>query len=175
MTRRRAWQWAGCTLLAVAVYLNVWTAYALHGLTDYGRYVQHPPGEPVTSMGARFSLVSLQQTTRLTNTITGEVVPPPVHAVWLVARIDVARESVDPGLVCSFEVLGPDRRVWAPDSGFVSRELESTCRAADLETGGTLSLEVVFQIPESYVGDLAGIVVNDPASRWARPVLVPPA
>jgi hypothetical protein len=36
-------------------------------------------------------------------------------------------------------------------------------------------LEIVFQVPETYAGDLAGVVVNDPASREARPVLVPPA
>ena len=35
-------------------------------------------------------------------------------------------------------------------------------------------LEVIFQVPESYVGELAGVAVNDPVSRAVRPVLTPP-
>ena len=106
--RRRAWLRAGCVLLAVAVYLSLWTAYALNGLTSHGRYRQYAAGAPVDAMGAEFRLVSLVQTTQLTNSITGEITSPPVNAVFLVARVDVVRRSDDPDLFCSFAILGPE-------------------------------------------------------------------
>jgi hypothetical protein len=172
--RRRAWLLAACVLLAVAVYLSLWTAYALNGLTSHGRYRQYPAGAPVTSMGAEFRLVSLQQTTQLTNSITGEITSPPVNAVFLVARVDVVRRSDDPDLFCSFAVLGPDRRIWEPNTAYVSRDLSSSCQREEMPIGRTQPLEVIFQVPESYVGELAGVAVNDPVSRAVRPVLTPP-
>ena len=43
-----------------------------------------------------------------------------------------------------------------------------------LVLGSTWPLEVSFQVPELYVGELAGVALNDPVSRSARPVLVAP-
>ncbi len=40
--------------------------------------------------------------------------------------------------------------------------------------GATWPVEVIFQVPERYAGDLAGLAVNDPVSRAVRPVLTPP-
>ncbi|HEY5783788.1 MAG TPA: hypothetical protein VIT65_03335 [Microlunatus sp.] len=173
--RRRAWLRAGCVLLVVAVYLSLWTAYALNGLTSHGRYRQYEAGAPASAMGAEFRLVSLVQTTQLTNSITGEISAPPANAVFLVARLDVVRRSDDPDLFCSFAILGPDRRNWEPNTAYVSRGLDSTCPREDMPPlGRTLPLEVIFQVPERYVGDLAGVAVDDPVSRGVRPVLTPP-
>ena len=172
--RRRAWLRAGCVLAAVAVYLNIWTTYALYGLTAYGRYDQQDPGSVVTAMGAEFRLVSLAQTTELVNSSTQEISSPAINAVWVVARIDVVRRSEDANLFCSFAVLGPERRVWEPSRDYVSRDATDTCTPDLMPLGGTWPLEVVFQIPERYVGELAGVALNDPASRSARPVLVAP-
>lgn len=171
--RREAWLRALAMLLAVATYLNIWTSYALHGLTDYGRYEQRAPGEAVTEMGAEFRLVRLVQTTQLINTATDEVERPGVNAVWMVARIDLVRTSDEPDLFCDFTILGPQRRTWRPSSTFVSRDLPSSCPRDETPVGQPRALEVVFEVPERYVGDLAGVVVNDPVSRGARPVLVP--
>ncbi len=172
--RRRAWLRAGCVLLAVAVYLSLWTAYALNGLTDHGRYRQYTAGAPVDAMGAEFRLVSLVQTTELTNSITGEITAPPVNAVFLIARIDVVRRVDDPDLFCSFAILGPGRRTWEPNTDYVSRDLSSSCQREEMPIGRAEPLEVTFQVPESYVGQLAGVAVNDPVSRAVRPVLTPP-
>ena len=173
--RRRAWLRAGCVLAAVAVYLNIWTTYALYGLTDYGRYDQQEPGAVVTAMGAEFRLVSLVQTTELVSSSTQEVSSPAINAVWVVARVDVVRRNEDPNLFCSFAVLGPGRRVWEPNRDYISRDTTDTCpRDSMPPLGSTLPLEVIFQIPERYVGELAGVALNDPASRSARPVLVAP-
>lgn len=172
--RRRAWVRAACVLLAVAVYLNIWTTYALYGLNEYGRYDQLQPGAPATAMGAEFRLVSLVQTTELVNQITDEVASPAVNAVWVVARVDVVRRSEDPDLFCTLEVLGPGRRVWEPNRDYVSRDGKTTCTADEMPLGSVWPLEIVFQVPEKYAGDLAGVVINDPVSRSARPVLVPP-
>jgi hypothetical protein len=172
--RHRAWLRAACVLLVVAIYLNLWTAYALNGLTAHGRYRQLEAGQPVTSMGAEFRLVGLVRTTQLVNSITDEVSTPPANAVWLIARIEVTRVNDDPDLLCAFEVLGPQRRIWEPDSGLVSRDAASTCDADAMPIGRAWPIEVVFQVPERYLGDLAGITVNDPTSRAVRPVLTPP-
>ena len=114
--RRDAWLRAACVLLAVAIYLSLWTAYALNGLTSHGRYRQYDAGAPVTAMGAEFRLVSLVQTTQLTESGTGDIYTPPVNAVFLVARVDVVRRSDDPDLFCSFAILGPGRRAWEPNT-----------------------------------------------------------
>ena len=172
--RRGAWLRATCVLLAVAVYLSLWTAYALNGLTSYGRYRQYDPGVPVTAMGAEFRLVSLVQTTEVTDASTGDISRPPVNAVFLVARVDVVRRTDDPDLFCSFAILGPDRRTWEPNTDYVSRDLGSSCPRGEMAIGRTWPVEVIFQVPERYVGDLAGLAVNDPVSRAVRPVLTPP-
>ena len=172
--RRGAWLRAACVLLAVAVYLSLWTAYALNGLTSHGRYRQYDPGAPVTAMGAEFRLVSLVQTTEVTDRSTGDLLRPPVNAVFLVARVDVVRRTDDPDLFCSFAVLGPGRRTWEPNTDYVSRDLGSSCPREEMTIGQNWPVEVIFQVPERYAGDLAGLAVNDPVSRAVRPVLTPP-
>ncbi len=173
--RRDAWLRAACVLLAVAIYLSLWTAYALNGLTSHGRYRQYDAGAPVTAMGAEFRLVSLVQTTQVTESGTGDIYTPPVNAVFLVARVDVVRRSDDPDLFCSFAILGPGRRAWEPNTVYMSRDLDSSCpRGTMPPLGRTLPLELIFQVPERYVGDLAGVAVDDPVSRSVRPVLTPP-
>ncbi len=118
--RRSAWLRAGCVLLVVAIYLSLWTAYALNGLTAHGRYRQYDPGVPVTAMGAEFRLVSLVQTTQLTDSSTGDISVPPVNAVFLVARVDVVRAATTP--TCS--ARSPS---WGPSGGPGSRT-PTTCR-----------------------------------------------
>ena len=172
--RRSAWLRAACVLLVVAIYLSLWTAYALNGLTSHGRYRQYDPGVPVTAMGAEFRLVSLVQTTQVTDSSTGDISVPPVNAVFLVARVDVVRRSADPDLFCSFAILGPERRTWEPNTDYVSRDLNSRCPLEEMTIGQPWPVEVIFQVPESYVGELAGLAVNDPVSRAVRPVLTPP-
>jgi hypothetical protein len=173
--RRDAWLRAGCVLLAVAIYLSLWTAYALNGLTSHGRYRQYDAGAPVTAMGAEFRLVSLVQTTQVTDESTDEILSPPLNAVFLVARIDVVRRTDDPDLYCSFAILGPDRRRWEPNTVYISRDLDDSCpRDERAPLGRTQPLEVIFQVPERYVGELAGVAIDDPISRDVRPVLTPP-
>ena len=99
-------------------------------------------------MGAEFRLVSLVQTTELTNSSTQEISSPPINAVWVVARIDVVRRSEDPNLFCSFAVLGPGRRVWEPNRDYVSRDLSSSCPREEMPLASTQPLEVIFQVPE---------------------------
>lgn len=173
--RRTAWLRAGCVLLAVAVYLSVWCTYAIYGLTDYGRFAQQKAGATVTSMNADFTLVSLVQTFQVTNSITDEIVRPAPNAVFVVAKIDVVRHAAADNFFCDFQVLGPERRIWGPAGTYISREAESLCLNDEMPVGPVHHREVIFEVPERYVGELAGVVVNDPASRAARPVLVPPA
>ena len=129
--RRSAWLRAACVLLAVAVDLSLWTAYALNGLTSHGRYHQYDPGVPVTAMGAEFRLVSLVQTTQVTDSSTGDISTPPLNAVFLVARVvDVVRRSADPDLFCCSPSWAPGRRTWEPNTDYVSRDLGSNCPPA---------------------------------------------
>ncbi|MFT4166706.1 MAG: hypothetical protein QM650_15820 [Microlunatus sp.] len=178
-SRRRLWLRAACVIVAVLTYLNVWTVIAIQGLTDYGRYRQQEPGEPVHASGAEFRLVSLVQSSELMDEISGRPVPPAVNAVWVVARIDVTRSDSDEPLYCDFQLLGPNRRIWDPSSTYVSRELERRCPSpteakAAADSGPTYPLEIVFEVPENYAGQLAGVVVEDAISGGARQVLVPP-
>lgn len=179
-SRRRAWLLAGCVILAVLTYLNIWSVLTIQGLTDYGRFRQLEPGEPARAMGAEFRLVSLVQTTQLVDSITGTAEPPAVNAVWVVARIDVVRQDPSQSLYCNFQVLGPNRRIWSESSTYVSRKLERRCPSPTegepaAEPGHSYPLEIAFEIPERYVGQLAGVVVEDSAVRGARQVLVPPS
>jgi MFS family permease len=98
-----------------------------------------------------------------------------LNAVFLVARIDVVRRTDDPDLYCSFAILGPDRRRWEPNTVYISRDLDDSCpRDKRAPLGRTQPLEVIFQVPERYVGELAGVAIDDPISRDVRPVLTPP-
>ena len=108
-------------------------------------------------MGAEFRLVSLVQTTQVTDSSTGDISVPPVNAVFLVARVDVVRRSADPDLFCSFAILGPERRTWEPNTDYVSRDLNSRCPREEMTIGQPWPVEVIFQVPESYVGELAGV------------------
>lgn len=178
-SRRRAWLRAACVILAVLIYLNIWSVIAIQGLTDYGRYRQLGPGEPARAMGAEFRLVSLVQTTALVDSSSGSAQPPAVNAVWVVARVDVVRQDPNQSLFCNFQVLGPDRRIWSQSNTFVSRDLERRCttsaeKGASMETGRSYPLEITFEIPERYVDQLAGVVVEDSAVDGARQVLTPP-
>lgn len=172
--RRRAWLRACCVILAVLTYLNVWSIVAIQGLTDYGRYTQLEPGEPARAMGAEFRLISLVQTTQLVNAITHTVEPPANNAVWVVARVDVVRQDPDESLYCNFQLLGPNRRSWKESCTYVSRTLERSCTMATMEVGRSYPLEITFEIPERYVDELVGVVVEDSAVRGVRQVLVPP-
>ena len=173
--RRRAWLRAACVIVAVLTYLNIWSAVAIQGLTDYGRYSQLAPGEPVQAKGAEFRLLSLVQTSQLIDSASDRPVPPAINAVWVVARIDVVRQDPSQQLYCNFQLLGPNRRIWDPSSTYVSREAERRCpTSTETKTGQTYPVEIVFEIPEDYAGQLAGVVVEDSAGGGARPVLVPP-
>lgn len=172
--QRHAWLVAGCVGLAVLIYLSLWATYAMHGLTDYGRYVQQDPGATARAMGAEYRLLSLVQTDELVNQITDEIESPAINTVWVVARVEVDRQVDDPNMFCVFEILGPQRRVWEASDSLVSRDLTSSCQGASFPVGETRTLETVFEIPEQYVDDLAGVVIDDPVSRGARLVLVPP-
>ena len=173
-SRRQAWLRAGCVFLVVLIYLCWWTTYAVNGLTAYGRYRQLDPGTPASAMGAQFRLTSLVQTDELTNQITDEIVPPTPNSVWVVARVEVVRQVETDFFLCSFSVLGPDRRVWEKDSGFVSRDITSFCDEESAPLGRPIQVEAVFQIPVRYADQLAGVVVVDAGSREARPVMVAP-
>jgi hypothetical protein len=172
-SRRRAWLRAGCVLLVTLIYLCWWTTYAVNGLTVYGRYDQLAPGTPASVMGAEFRLTSLVQSDELTNQITDEIVAPAPNTVWVVGRVEVVRQVETDFFLCSFSMLGPDRRVWEKDSSFVSRDLDSFCDEESAPLGKPIQVEAVFQIPVRYADQLAGLVVADGTSREARPVLVP--
>ena len=172
-SRRQAWLRACCVFLVVLIYLCWWTTYAVNGLSVYGRYRQLEPGVPASAMGAEFRLTSLVRTDELTNQITDEILPPMPNSVWVVARVEVERQVESDFFLCSFSLLGPDRRVWEKDSGFVSRDISSFCDGESAPLGRPIQVETVFQIPTRYVDQLAGLVVNDGASRDARPVMVP--
>lgn len=172
--RRHAWLRAGCVFLVLLIYLCWWTTYAMNGLSAYGRYRQLEPGQPSAALGAEFRLTNLVQTAQLLNSSSGEVSSPEPNTVWVVADVEVVRTTESEYFYCSFKVLGPDRRLWEKNSGYVSRETSSFCEKESMPLGKPVQVEAIFQIPIRYVDQVAGVTVSDGGSREARLVLVPP-
>ena len=175
--RRRAWLMAGCAALAVLVYLTGWTAYATNGLSALGRLDQRPPGATTSFKGADIRVLSLVRTGELLDqqdpVSSEESTFPAVGASWVVATIEVTRRVEVPNFYCAFELLGPDRRRWEPESPVFGRTTTSLCRVEQLPIGRAGRLEVVFGVPDVFLDRIYGVAVPDAGTRKATPVLRP--
>jgi hypothetical protein len=94
-------------------------------------------------------------------------------AVWVVATLEVVQRVEEPDLVCATELLGPDQRVWEPGTSDVSRSTPQFCRADELRLGEPFRFEQIFEVPVSYAGGLAGVVIRNHAEARPQQVLVP--
>lgn len=171
--RRRGWLFAAAAFGLVLVYLLAWVTYASSHVQGPGRFRQLGPGQAATVGDAQFRLLSLRQTTQMATEQGEPEAPPAAGAVWVIADLEMVQARVDPERLCSFAVLGPGRRLWESTTA-VGRDRPSSCRdvtAADRAPG---RFETTFVVPESYVGQLRGVVVRDVGSAARQLVLTPP-
>lgn len=177
MRSRRAW--ASRTFLVttivgclVLLYLLWWTSYA--GTRLEPRYSLAAPGEPGRAGGTSVRLESLTSTLLLADQeYGGDPDPAAPGAVWVVAVLDAV---VDPGstVSCTLELVGVDGQRWRPTTK-TSRRLPY-CSSEEIVPGRPSRFEMIFLVPESLVGQLAGVVVVDPGGEGRRDeVIRPPA
>jgi hypothetical protein len=173
--RRRPWLLAAIAALLVAIYLAGWSAYSTNGLVAYSRYEQQPPGAGVFFHGSDLRVLAITRTAVLAGRgpDDGEGVDAAANLTWVVVDIEVTRRSVDDGFVCSFELLGPDRRRWAaatsPASG---RQLSTFCDDDDMRTGRPYRFQAIYSVPTRFENDLYGVVPT--TAEEPIPVLRPP-
>lgn len=150
----RRWLAAVAAVLAVALYLLVWTTYGrLHLPPD--RYVQLAPGAAADKLGADFRLVSLQQTERLVGRYGGST-PADPGAVWVLARLEVTPHVLDKNFNCGVVLVARDRTTWSTGLNGVSRETPS-CTPDHPTPGRAYPVEVSFSVPAARAGDLVGV------------------
>jgi hypothetical protein len=169
--RTRRWYQAAIAALLVGIYLACWLTYVRLHLPPL-RYEQLPPGAVATKLGGDFTLVSLTWSNELVDT-DGERHSPPADAVWVVARLDVTRHTVDQYWNCVVTLVGDNGRSWEKPFGLgYSRPFDS-CVPDDAALGQTYPIEIDFQVPASDVDRLLGVAV--PQNNSSRdPLLTPP-
>jgi hypothetical protein len=171
--RSRAWLWAACAALLVLIYLTLWTLYGMTHVSAYARYQQLAPGASATQHQADFRLLSLVRAPELAAQ-RGDPQVAAAHAVWVVATLEVVQRAVDPGFLCSTELLGPDGRVWEPGSVLVSRAKPQYCSTDDLRLGRPYVFEQTYEVPERYADQVAGVVLVNHLDAKPNLVLTPP-
>lgn len=158
----------GCLVL---LYLLWWTTYS--GTRLEPRYSLAPPGEPGRSGGTSVRLESLTSTPLLADQEYGDEPDPAASsAVWVVAVLEAV---VDPGSTpsCTYELIGVDGQRWTPATK-TGRRLPY-CSSDAVTPGRPFRFETVFLVPESLVGQVAGVVVVDPGGEGRRDEVIRPA
>jgi hypothetical protein len=166
------------TLIAVAVgclvllYVLWWTTYA--GIHFNQRFTQRPPGEAGRAAGTTVRVLSLASTPLLADQkYAGPPEPAPSGAVWVVAVLEATRQPGAPEFFCPLELLDREGRRWTAQTS-VTRSLPY-CASDLVKPGPPVRFEVLFQVPERLVGQVAGVAVLDPASPDRVDVVSPPA
>lgn len=168
--RNRQWLVAAVTFVCVLAVITAWLGY-LHARSN-PHYQQVAPGEPAVPQrdgGMPIRLISLTITQQLVT--DRQVNAAPANALWVLAVIDYVPPP--DGASCALALLAVDGRRWISRSyqdyeG--SRPLESGCLAKPGE--GTPRAELIYLIPESAAGSLAGLVQDTYAYRGTDPTLV---
>ena len=168
--RDRQWLAAAVVAICVLAALTAWLSYL--NARSNPHYQQVAPGEqavPQRDGGMPIRLSSLTITQQLVT--DREVNAAPANALWVIAVIDYVPPP--DGASCSLALLAVDGRRWTSRSSLDfegSRPLESGCLAKPGE--GAPRAELIYLIPESAAGSLAGLVQDTYADRGTEPTLV---
>ena len=160
---------APCCL--VALYLITWWAYASTHLEQ--RYVPLAPGAAYEFEGTTVRVLSMTTSDWLADTTGGDT-PALPGAAWVVAELEAQRADGATEFYCTFELLGPDGRVWKPEFPAAERAVPG-CSGDDITPGRAHRFEVVFQVPMTDADQLIGVSRVDPVRPTRTPVLRPPA
>lgn len=174
--RLRQWALAGVALLVSLALMIGWTGYL--NARNNPRLMQTPPGGQARPYpeGSMLMRVSSMVITEQVVTNRGAN-PAPAGMLWVVAIIDFVPEADFPG--CSLDLLATDGRRWTEiEYGALegTRATPGFC-SNNLEPGQQPRAELVYRIPETAAGSLAGLVSERTGYRGTEPfwVLTPPA
>jgi hypothetical protein len=159
----------GCLVL---LYVLWWTTYA--GIHFDQRYTQRPPGEPAQTGGTTIRVVSLTSTPLLADQkYAGPPEPAASGAVWVIAVLEATQPPGAAEFYCTVELLGPDGRRWEKESKF-TRTLPY-CGSDVVQPGPPVQFEMIFSVPERYVGQIVGVALLNPLTPERVDVVTPPA
>jgi hypothetical protein len=157
-------------LCLVVLYLITWWAYASTHLEQ--RYVPLAPGAAYEFEGTTVRVLSMTTSDRLADTKGGDT-PALPGAAWVVVELEAQRADGATEFFCTFDLLGPDGRVWKPEFPAAERAVPG-CRSDDITPGPAHHFEVVFQVPMGDTDQLIGIARVDQDRPTRTPVLRPP-
>ena len=164
---------AGVTVL-VAVYLLIWTRYAVNGLIARNSFDVLPPGATAARSGADFRLLELREQAELEGGVDGPE-PAAAGAVWIVAELEVVRHTPDEDFLCTTWLASSAGREWDAEWLVTGRDLPTGCGDADVELGKPYRFEQIYQVPRRDATQIVGVVINDIGTGGApKPVLTVP-
>lgn len=159
----------GCLVL---LYVLWWTTYVATHVEQ--RYTQRPPGEAGRIGGTSIKVLSLTSSVLLADQkYDGPAEAAEPGAVWVVAVLEATQEPDAPEFFCTVELLGPDGRRWDKESN-VTRTLPY-CASDVIKPGPPVRFETIYQVPERFVGQIAGVALLDPTVPDRVDVVSPPA
>ncbi len=170
--RVRAWLVAAVAALLVLIYLVVELTYSTSHL-DPPRYAPVATGAVAHGRSADFRLLSLRRTDRWGQESDGSPGTAEPGAVWVVAELEVTPREREDYLLCTFTLVGTDRRSWPAEGIGPDHEGESCAPdPEDVAIGTTYPFVQGFQVPEQEADRLAGLALEVYGWR-AKPLLRP--
>lgn len=140
-------------ILALAVVFGTLWLYAARDDRRL-RFEEVPDGGPVTILGTRFELESLQPVETVVDR-SGAIWAPIENAVLIRATIgyDATAADVPPGLLCSSLLAGAEGVWWYPESITPA----DPGRSGYCDAGRAGAIEVIFEIPAAMMASVRGV------------------
>lgn len=159
----------GCLVL---LYVLWWSTYVETHVEQ--RYTQRSPGEVGRVGGTSIRVLSLTSTVLLADQkYSGPPEAAEPGAAWVVAVFEATQEPGAPEFLCTVELLGPEGRRWDAETN-VTRTLPY-CSTDLVKPGPPARFEMIFLVPERFVGQIVGVALLDPSVPDRVDVVTPPA
>ncbi|GAA2180275.1 hypothetical protein GCM10009785_10430 [Brooklawnia cerclae] len=170
------WWVPACLVVALAVAFCLFTARDLFPM----RYVTQRPGATWTDRyGISYTVLAREQLDEVPGIGTAPV-PADEGAVFLryTVQVDgyVYLEGESGATVCLFSLVDADHLTWERSSDVYDELRPGTCRTDDSDDGESAPSQQVypvFEVPESMVGGLVGLLPTN-AERFGAPLLSEP-
>lgn len=158
----------GCLVL---LYVLWWSTYA--GIHFEQRYTQQSAGEAGRIGGTSIQVLSLTSTVLLADQkYSDEPEAADPGTVWVVAKLEATQDPGAPAFYCTIELLGPDGRRWKNQGKYT--RTDPSCSGDLVKPGPAVRFEMVFLVPEQFVGQIVGIALADPTVPDRVDVIAPP-
>ena len=141
------------------LYVLWWTTYVATHVEQ--RYTQRPPGDAGHIGGTSIKVLSLTSSVLLADEkYDGPAEAAEPGAVWVVAVLEATQEPGARSSSAPWSCSGPDGRRWDKESN-VTRTLPY-CAGDVVKPGAPVRFETIYQVPERFVGQIAGVALLDP-------------